>query len=63
MVSEATSRRAPAVAAEESISVHDKGKRKIVDHMEVEKIYEFQEDPLVQKATMDIEAKRQQRNK
>lgn len=58
---EATSQRAPApsiVAEEESIPVHDKGKRKTVDHMEEDKSYKFQSDPLVEKETMDIDVKR-----
>lgn len=66
MQCEATSRRAPApitVVAWEIILVCDKGKRKIVDHMEEEKSYKFREDPLVEKVVMAIEAKRQQRDK
>ena len=43
--------------------MHDKGKRKIVDGMEEEQRCKFRADPLVEKATMAIEAKRQQCNK
>ena len=64
---EATYRRAiaakVAAAAEVSIPVHNKGKRKIVDHMEEEKSCKFRVYPLVEKAAMAIEEKRQQHNK
>ena len=61
---EAASWKAPvviveAVAAEASIPVRDKGKKKIVDHMEEEKSFKFRVDPLVEKSDMAIDAKRQ----
>jgi len=46
-----------------NILVHNKGKRNIVNRMEEEKSYKFQEDPIVEKAVMAIESKRQQQNK
>lgn len=43
--------------------VRDKGKKKIVNRMEEEKRCKFQADPLVEKETMVIEAKRKQCDK
>lgn len=62
---EEASRRAPeeTIAIESKIPLHDKGKRKIFDRMEEEKSYKFRVDPLVEKASLAIEAKRQQRDK
>jgi len=51
------------VVVEASIPVLDKGKRKIVDHMEEKKSCKFQENPLVEKAAMAIEAKRHHHDK
>lgn len=41
-------------------STQDKGKRKIVENLEVEKSYKFREDLLVERATLVVEVKRQQ---
>jgi len=64
---EATSWRAlaPEVVAvvEVSIPVCNKGKRKIVDDMEQEQSYKFQEYPLVENSTLAIEEKRRQHDK
>lgn len=49
-------RRAPTI--EVNILVHDKGKRNIVNNAEVEQSCKFRIDPLVQKAALEIEAKR-----
>lgn len=46
-----------------NILVCDKGKRKIVDHMEEEKSFKFWVDPLVEKVSMAIEEKRKQHDK
>lgn len=43
--------------------MREKGKRKVVDRMEEEKSWKFRADPLVQKAYLAIEAKRQQCDK
>jgi len=58
---EATSRRATAI--EGIILGHNKGKRKIVDNVEVEKGYKFKEYSLVEKLSLAIEAKRKQCHK
>lgn len=44
---EAASRISPPTIAEVNISVHDKGKRNIVNNEEVEQRYKFIVDPLV----------------
>jgi len=60
----AASRRALiAIVAEVNIPMHDKGKRKIINKMEEEQSFKFQEDPLVQKENLATEEKRQQCNK
>ena len=51
------------VATKPSIQVRNKGKRMILDLMEEEKRCKFQENPLVEKAAMAIEAKRQYHDK
>ena len=48
---------------EVNIPVRDKGKRKIIDHMEEEQKCKFREDPLVEKETIAIEVKRQKHDK
>jgi len=71
VVSKAASRRASTIvvvvaatkAAEPSIHMRDKGKRKIVDRMEEEKSCKFQVYPLVEQEAMAIQAKRQQYDK
>ena len=65
MVSEAASWREPKaiVAVEVNIPMRDKGKRKIVDHMEEEKSCKFREDPLIEKVAMAIEVKTQYHSK
>ena len=61
---EATYRRAPAATTTDSnIPTCDKGKRKIVDNAEAEKSCKFRVDLLVEKVTLEIEAKRKQRDR
>jgi len=63
VVSEVASRReTPTTAVEVNILTHDKGKRKIVDSVEAEKSCKFMAGPLVEKATLAIEATARQEN-
>ena len=55
MVSEAAFR--IETIAEGNIPAHDEGKIKIIDNVEVEQNSKFKADPLVEKATLEIEAK------
>lgn len=55
---ETTSQRAAtSTTTEGSRPMHDKGKRKVVDNIEAEHNCKFKADPLVLRATLEIEAK------
>lgn len=51
-------RAATLAAVEGSRPPHDKGKRKIADSTEAKQSCKFKADPLVLKATLDIEEKK-----
>lgn len=54
----ASQRTTPSLTAEGSTPTCDECRRKVINNTEVEKNCEFKENPLVTKATLDIEAMR-----
>jgi len=57
----ATPQEEATIAVVSSKPTQEKGKRKIAKNPETKKSYKFIEVPLVEKVTLEIEAKRQQR--
>lgn len=58
-----TPQEATTIAAVRKKPAHEKGKRKIVESVEVEKSYKFKENPLVERVALEIDAKRRQRER
>jgi len=54
----ASQQAAPSAVVEGSTPTHNECKRKVVDNIEAEKRCKFKEDPLMMKATLEIEAMR-----
>jgi len=55
---EATPQEAITIASISRKLVQDNGKRKIAENLEAEKSYKFKADPLIEKETLVVEAKR-----